>query len=366
MTPAPARRWTSPVPRHVDDAHGRGHLDGGGQGAQHDAPRRVAGARRRHAGQEEAHHDGVIVGAAHQGQQGQRVEDGEHERGARVAAERAGELGDAVGDQRKADDRLEPQQQDGDQRVMEAQRGRPAGEHEEERPVGSGGVDPEGIDPRRVGARAQRSRPVVVRVDVVAHHLALGRVGEHVPAEERGHDQERRQPQGEHVSQLADRDAGTSTQRLVQAEPHADEEDHAAVDGHDTGEHQRGRRPGGLAEEPGPPHLELERRARQRRAEADGQDGDEAQQRWPAQEGPVAWFARLRLDPLGQRKAAGEPEPRRVGPHGDATQARANPVQYRCCRRHRAFVHGDCQSRLSCPATTRRWEDPGSMGPQSI
>ena len=67
---------------------------------------RVAAARRRDAGQEQAHHDGVVVGAADEGQQGQRVEHGEHEGGAGVAAERAGQLGDAVGDQRDADDRL--------------------------------------------------------------------------------------------------------------------------------------------------------------------------------------------------------------------------------------------------------------------
>ena len=45
-----------------------------------------------------------------EGEQGQRVEHGEHEGGAGVAAEGAGQLGDAVGDERDADHRLQPQQ----------------------------------------------------------------------------------------------------------------------------------------------------------------------------------------------------------------------------------------------------------------
>ena len=112
---APVRQGSRPVPGHIDDAHRGGHLDGGRQRAQHDAPDGMAAPGDGDPGQEQAHHDGVVVGATDEGEQGQRVEHGQHERGTRVPAERAGELGDAVRDQRDAGHRLQAQQHDGDQ-----------------------------------------------------------------------------------------------------------------------------------------------------------------------------------------------------------------------------------------------------------
>ena len=67
----------------------------------------MLGARGRHAGQEEADHDGVVVRAADQREQRQRVQHGQDEGGAGVAPERARQLGDAVGDERDAGDRLQ-------------------------------------------------------------------------------------------------------------------------------------------------------------------------------------------------------------------------------------------------------------------
>ena len=259
----------------------------------------------------------------------ERVQHRQYEGGAGVAPERAGQLGDAVGDEGHAGHRLQPQQKNGEERVVEAERGRPARQHEEERPVGGGRVEPERVDAGHVGTRAERARAVVVRVDVVAHHLALGRVGEHVAAEERGHRQQREDPQGEHVGQGPDRHAGPRPQRLVQAEPDAHEQHHAAVDGDHARQHQRVRRPVGLAEEPSAAHPspELEGRARQRGADADGEDGDEAEQRRAAQEGPVVGVALLGLHALGQREARREAQAQRLGPHGQTAQARADPVE---------------------------------------
>ena len=68
---------------------------------------------RRDAGQEQADHDGVVVRAADEREQRQRVQHRQHEGGAGVATERAGQLGDAVGDECDAGDRLQPQQQHG-------------------------------------------------------------------------------------------------------------------------------------------------------------------------------------------------------------------------------------------------------------
>ena len=262
-----------------------------------------------------------------EGQQGQGVEHGQHEGRARVATEGAGQLGDAVGDEREAGDGLEAEQLNGQEGVMEGERGGPPGQHQEERPVGGGRVRPQRVDPRDVRARAQRAGAVVVRVDVAAHHLALGGVREHVLAEERRHHQERQDPQRQHVGQGTDGHATAGPEGLEEAVPDTDEEDHPAVDGDDAGQHQGGRRPVGLAEEPCAAHLQLEGRARQRCPDADGDDSEESQQRGPAQEGQVLGVAGLGLDTLGERDAAGEAELHGVGPHGEAAEPRADAVQ---------------------------------------
>ena len=344
---------SGPVPGHVDDAERGRHLDGGGQRAEHDAPDRAFGARRGDAGEEEPHHDGVVVGTPDEGEQGQRVEHGEDEGGRGVAAERAGELGDAVGDERDARHRLQSEQHDRDQRVVEAERGRPPRQHQEERTVRGGGVEPQAVDGVGVGTRPERSRPVVVRVDVVAHHLALGGVGEDVAAEQRRHGEERQEPENQHPGQRPHRHARTGPQGLEETEPHPDEEDHAAVDGDHTGEHERRGGPVAHAEEPGASHLELEGRARQGGAEADGEDGDETEQRGPAQERPVVRLARLGLD------LAGQPGPRASGGGGrrrpTARAGRPAPPPGRggvleAASRWRPL---SCQSRLRFPGATK-------------
>ena len=232
------------------------------------------------------------------------------------------------------------------ERVVEADGGRPPGQHQEERAVGGGGVQPEAVDRRDVGSRAEGARTVVVRVDVAAHQLALGGVGEHVAAEERGHHHERHQPEGQHVGQLLDGHAGPGAQRSIQTEPDPDEEDHSPVDGDDAGKEEPGRARAGRAEEPGAAHLELEGRARERGADADGQDGDEAEDGRLAQPGPVAGVDRLGLDALGQGPGRAHAHAQRLAPDGEAAQARRGPVQDggrgrgRGIRRAVVHVHG--------------------------
>ena len=164
------------------------------------------------------------------------------------------------------------------------------------------------------------------------------------------------------------RHTGAGPERLEEPEPDSDEEDHPAVHGDDARQHQRGRRPVGLTEEPGATHLQLEGRARQRRADADGDDRDEAQDRGPAQEGPVLRVDRLRLDALGQRDAAREPQTHRLGPHGESGGAARRPGRALVVESTSRFRPRGSQSRLSCPGTTRtRWGKggltPGEHGP---
>ena len=193
---------------------------------------------------------------------------------------------------------------------------------------------------RDVGPRAEGARAVVVRVDVVAHHFALGGVREHVAAEERGHHHQRDEPEGQHVGQVLDGHARAGAQGPIQAEPDPHEEDHSPVDGDDAGKEEPGRAGAGGAEEPGAAHLELEGRARERGADADGQDGDEAEERGLAQEGPVAGVDRLGLDALGQRPGRADAQTQGVAPHGEAAQARRGAVQDGGGAVGRAVVHG--------------------------
>ena len=275
-----ATSGTGPVPGHVDDADGRGDLDGGRQRAQHDPQHRMPVLGRGDAGHQQPDHDGVVVRASDEGQQGERVEQGHREGRARIAPVGPGQLGHAVGDERDPDHRHEAQQFHRDQGVVAAQRGRPAGQHQEEGPVGGGRVQPQGPDTGHVLTRADGARAVVVGVDVVAHHFALGRVGVDVLAEQRGHEQEGDDPEGQHAGQGADGRPRAVAQRLDQAEPDPDEQDHAAVDRHDAGQQQEGLARVALArvaEEPRPRQLGLERRARQGGADTDRHDGEEAQ-----------------------------------------------------------------------------------------
>ncbi len=268
------------------------------------------------------------MGAAHQGEQGEWIEDGEHEGGAGVVAEGAGQLGDAVGDEGEAGHGLEAQQDHGDQRVVEAQAGRPPGQHQEEGPVGGRCVQPERVDGRDVRTGAEGARTVVVRVDVAAHHFALGGVREHVAAEERGHHHERHQPEGQHVDELLDGHARAGAQRPIKPEPDPHEEDHSPVDGNDAGEEEPGRVGAGRTEEPGAAHLELEGRTRERGADADGEDGDEAEDGGLAQEGPVAGVDRVGLDALGQGAGGAHAQAQCLSAYGEATQARRGSVQH--------------------------------------
>ncbi len=117
-----------------------------------------------------------------------------------------------------------------------------------------------------------------------------------------------------------------------------------------------------------PISLELEGRAGQRGADADGHDGDEAEQRGPAQERPVV-VRDLGLDALGQRDARREAEAQRVGAHREPAETRLDPVEHRRWGGHRAFVHWGVSLACMAGGLGPGREDrprPQSLVPQSI
>ena len=87
--------------------------------------------------------------------------------------------------------------------------------------------------PHRVGHLVERRRPehfgpVGVGVDVVAHHLALSRVGVDVPAEERRREEQRHGPDRHDEHDPFDRESVVPVQVAEKAEPHPGEEDEAS------------------------------------------------------------------------------------------------------------------------------------------
>ena len=114
---APVHARPGPVPGDVDDADRRRDLDRRSQRAQDDPDDRAPVPGRGDPGQEQPEHECIVVRAAHQGQQGQRIEQRQHERRTGIATVGPSQLRDAVGDERHAGDRHEAEQDHGDQRL---------------------------------------------------------------------------------------------------------------------------------------------------------------------------------------------------------------------------------------------------------
>ena len=197
------RGGAQPSPADIDEADRRGCLDRSGQGAEDHAEHGPLLLGQGDPGEQEPEHQGIVVGTADQVEDDHRVEDGQGEQLGAVPMVEAGQPGDAKGDQQDAGIGQQPEQHDGGQLVVEGDPGEEAVDLEEERAVGGRSVPPQGVHRRRERVVPQLVGPVEIRVHVMADHLALGRVGVHVPAEQRGDDQHGQGPQPEYPHELA-------------------------------------------------------------------------------------------------------------------------------------------------------------------
>ena len=188
-------------------------------------------ARHGQAGHEQAEHERVVVGTPDEMQDRDRVEHGHGEGVGRISAQAPSQRRDRQGHEPDADHGHEPQERQVDQLVMVRGTGEQSVGLHEQRPVGHGRVQPQVVDQRHRRGRAEDAGAVVVRADVVAHHLALGGVAVDVPAEQRRRQEQRHDPQCQHHHELADRHPLHLRERADQAVPDAHEQHEAAVHG---------------------------------------------------------------------------------------------------------------------------------------
>ncbi len=132
-------------------------------------------------------------------------------------------------------------------------------------------------------------------------------------------------------------------QGLDQAEPDADEQDHAAVDRDDSGQQEEGVTRVALArvaEEPRPRQLGLERRTRQGGTDTHRDDGEEAQKCGLPQEAPVVRGAVVRFDALGEGEPGGDAHAGALDRHRHALEPRVDTSHQLRWRRPRSlFFH---------------------------
>ena len=150
--------------------------------------------------------------------------------------------------------------------------------------VGRLGARPDGIRHAVEGGRPENAGPVGVRVDVVAHHLALCRVRVDVSAEEGRREEQRHGPDEHDQHDATDGEARTPVEVSEKAHPDAGEEDEAAehegerADGRQAvGRSERTEQAAGHAEEPRPGQMRLERRPAQDRPHHDRRRAGEAE-----------------------------------------------------------------------------------------
>ena len=146
-----------------------------------------------------------------------------------------------------------------------------------------------GPGPRRVSQGVERSGPeylgsIVVGVDVVAHHLALGGVGVHVATEERRREQQRDRPDHDDEHDLLHREARPAPQGAEQAQPDPGEQDEPTEDERERRRGRQRRAAAGAAEEssrhteePRSREVGLERGPAQDGADSDGGGAERAQ-----------------------------------------------------------------------------------------
>ena len=194
------------------------------------------------------------------------------------------------------------------------------------RPVGHGRVQPEVVHQRHRRGCAQDAGAVVVRADVVAHHLALGGVAVDVLAEQRGRQEQRHDPQRQHHHELPDRHPLHLRERADQAVPDAHEQHEAAVHGHEPEEGEavlRLRAHGGNTEEPRAGELQHEGRPLLDRTYGDGAHGDEPEDGGPHEQARPVSGDGAGLEVGTDERAEGPTPPHGLVPDRQAVEDRA-------------------------------------------
>ncbi|SNY30016.1 hypothetical protein SAMN05421748_103338 [Paractinoplanes atraurantiacus] len=218
-------------PDHRDrgQAEDRGHLDQRRRhdqdGAEHGMPLDGGGQ----AGGEQADHEGVVVGAAHEVDEHERVEHGQPQRGRRPDARAPGQDRQDVRQKRQPRHRDRPHRDHPAQQMLAAEE---TGDSHEDRAVRAGGVLPDRGNLRGDEA-AETGRPLPVDVESLAAHQALREIAVDVTAEQGRREQQRRRPQGQRPPHRAD----VAGQHLAVPPPGEQQQGEPAVDEHETEAH---------------------------------------------------------------------------------------------------------------------------------
>ncbi len=226
------------------------------------------------------------MGACHQGQQHEGRSGTEQDGVRRVAFERAGDGGGGGHHQRKAGDLEQAEQDQVGEDLVARGLVEQAVRRQEGGPVGRFGPRPHGVGHGVEGRGAEHLGPVGVRVDVMAHHLALRGVGVDVAAEERWSEQQREGPDRDHQHDTLHREAVVAVEVTEEPEPDAGEEDEPSKDKRKGGDgRQRGvgaertEEPSWHPEEPGAREVGLEGLTTEDGTDDDGRRASEPQQR---------------------------------------------------------------------------------------
>jgi hypothetical protein len=182
-------------------------------------------------GEHQADHQGLVVDAADEVEQHERVGRPQPEREAGVEPAPAGEQRQRPHDQPEAGEREQAVLEDAEHHVVARQRGDHAPHQQEQRAVGGGGVPPDRGDAagERVVHPQRLRRPEHVRVEPAGEDRALREVAVDVAGEQRGRHRERHRPQHGRAGQLRPggrrRHGAAGPQHL--ADPQPGEHEHA-------------------------------------------------------------------------------------------------------------------------------------------
>ena len=164
---------------------------------------RLADDADREARDDQPDHQRVVVTAADEVEQHERIADAQPHRARRILARGLRQLRERDRDQHDAGDLEQAQDHDRRDDAVARDPDRAVREPQEQRPVRRRGREPRVTHGREEFRRAERGRTVRIRTDVALDHQPVGRVAVEVATEDRGPDEQRRGP-----------DAGDLEQRL--------------------------------------------------------------------------------------------------------------------------------------------------------